>query len=286
MAFYTGFVDDSGSEGAAHRQMLLKIKELAEANGWATLRYLNPSGATDTRELILKGIGLSGDQEIYIGFRSYQDPTSDYYNLSVAGFIGYVSGNTFVTQPGFRESGVPAYKTRIDYWLAVNAQRIAFGLKVGTPVYESGYAGYFLPYATPGQWPYPLVVAGMLNGASATRYSETSHSMPYKGNRVNFALRNTDGTWLTPYAHPWWDPVFGGATAALRETGTVYPLMPITLSSADLVDKYGDLDGISFVPGFGNAVENTITDENSVVHTVIQDVGRTGFNDYYALRNA
>src|SRR5699024_1968933 len=77
MAHKIGYVDDAGSEGLAHWQMLLEIKTLAEANGWTTLRYLDPSGDGDKRELILKGEGLSGDQEIYIGLRAYQSESSD-----------------------------------------------------------------------------------------------------------------------------------------------------------------------------------------------------------------
>jgi len=103
MASDIGYVDSKGSEGVAHWQMLLKIKTFAEANGWTTLRYVNPTPYTDStviRELILLGGGLSGTQSIYIGFRAYQSQTADYYNLSVAGFTGYVAGNAFTSQPG------------------------------------------------------------------------------------------------------------------------------------------------------------------------------------------
>lgn len=167
MASDVGFVTDGGSEGLAHWQMLLKIKTFAEAHGWTTLRYLNPTDGSP-RELILLGTGLDGTKQIYIGFRTYHNVGADYYNLSVAGFTGYVSANSFVTQPGYIESGIPAHNARIDYWLAVNDQRITFGLKVGTPVYEAGYAGFFFPYATPSQYPYPLVIGGMLNGVPTT----------------------------------------------------------------------------------------------------------------------
>lgn len=280
MAYETGFVDNTGTEGVAHWQMLLKIKTLAEANGWTTLRYLNPTPYTDStviRELILQGAGLSGDQQIFIGFRAYQDQTADYYNLSVAGFTGYVSGNAFTAQPGYFESGVPAHNNRIDYWLAVNAQRIAFGLKVGTPVYEHGYAGYFLPYATPSQYPYPLVVGGMLSGVPGTRFSDTSHSMPYKGNRANFKARFVDGTWKQILSQPWANTYL----SALRDTAGGYTLIPVALY--DTSNVYGELDGIYQISGFNNAVENTLT-IGGVPYVVVQDVGRTGFSDYIALR--
>ena len=277
MAYEIGFVDNTGSEGLAHWQMLLKIKTFAEANGWTTLRYLNPTDGSN-RELIMQGAGLSGTEEIFIGFRSYHSVASDYYNLSVAGFTGYVAGNAFVNQPGYVESGVPAHNNRIDYWLAANAQRIALGMKVGTPVYESAYVGKCLPYATPGQYPYPLVVAGMLNGTPATRFSDNSHSIAYKGNRDNLQLRWMDGTWVKPRAVAW----DNGYATALRDTTTGYALLPVVLYAAN-ANVYGELDGIYAISGFNNAVENTLV-LGGVTYVVMQDVGRNGFADYYALR--
>jgi hypothetical protein len=46
---------------------------------------------------------------------------------------------------------------------------------------------------------------------------------------------------------------------------------------------FGALDGIYFITGFDNTVENTVT-INGVTYVVIQDVWRTGFPDYYAIR--
>lgn len=284
MAYEIGYVDNAGSEGVAHWQMLLRIKALAEANGWTTMRYLSPTPYTDPtvmRELILRGVGLSGTDEIYIGFRAYQSQAADFYNLSVAGFTGYVAGNAFTAQPGYFESGIPAHNNRIDYWLAVNAQRIALAMKVGTPVYEHAYVGQFLPYATPSQYPYPLVVGGMLNGIPATRFSDTSHSMPYKGNRENFKLRFVDGMYRKPESWPWNNDKLAGSTQ-LRDTDASYPLLPITLNDSS-PNIYGELDGIHYISGFNNAVENTLT-IGGKLYVVMQDVARTGFTDYYAMR--
>lgn len=299
MAYQTGYVDDTGSEGIAHHQLLLTIKALAEANGWTTLRY---DDTLAKRELILQSAGTSGTDDIYVGFRTYDDAGADVYNLSVAGFTGYVAGNSFDTQPGYMESGIPGHNQRIDYWITANANRLAFALKVGTPVYESGFVGLFLPYATPGQYPYPLLVAGMLDGIPLTRFSDTSHSMPWKGNRANLRMRFVDGSWLQPKAWPWTNSYLAGTTQ-LRDNGGQYGLEPVTL--CDDANTYGEAGvDIHFVSGFNNTVESVvqiggttvdptglttnqlidaIAAAGGVPHLVVQDVGRTGFTDYYAL---
>lgn len=284
----SGFVDNTGTEGLAHWQMLLAIKTFAEANGWTTLRYLNPTDGSN-RELILQGVGLSGDQQIFIGFRSYHSVSADYYNLSVAGFTGYVPANAFTAQPGYRESGLCAHNLRIDYWLNVNAQRIAFALKVGTPVYEVGYAGKYFPYATPDQYPYPLAVIGTLNGVPATRYSDTSagHSCGVKGNLPQGAIRDVGGNWQQFSCMPYTADLNNGA-AIRRDTGGYYNAQKCVLFGGTAANPggtgnvWGELDGVRYIPGFNNVVENTaVIGGNSNV--VIQDVFRTGIGDYFLL---
>lgn len=269
-----GFVDNSGGT-LAHYKMLEKIRDLAVASGfWEVMRY---DTSIANRELILKGEGYTGTEEIYIGVRTYQDASADYYNLCVATFTGYVSGNSFDNQPSARLSGVPAHNQRIDYWLTVNPQRIACCMKVGTPVYEHFYIGKFFPYARPSQYPYPMICGGMLNGATATRFSDASHSIPYKGNRANLGMRFNTGVYLQPETHPWNNSFLTGTTQ-LRDTNNSYPLLPVILNDAN--GTYGELDGIRYVSGFNNVVESTCGND----WVVFQDVSRTGFTDYIALK--
>ncbi len=277
MPHQIGFVDNSGGV-LAHYKMLQTIRDFASANGWTVLRY---NTAPANRELILKGVGYTGVEEIFVGFRTYQSEPADYYNLVAAAFTGYVAGNTFDTQPGAMLSGVPAHNNRIDYWLTLNPQRIAMAMKVGTPVYESCYVGKFLPYARPSQYPYPVIAAGMLNGTPATRFSDTSHSIPYKGARASMRMRFNDGAWRQPECYPWNNAYVAGATTQQRDTGGHYPLNAVVLSDANGI--YGELDGVRHISGFNNAVENTLLVDGKT-WVVIQDVGRNGFNDYYALR--
>jgi len=284
-----GYVTNtSGSWLWAHRNMLEQIEALVTAagEGWTTLLY--DTSGTD-HYLILKGEGLTGAEEIYVGFQTYHSTTADYYNLSAMCCTGYVAENTWATQPNAFYSGVPANNNRIDYWLSWNAQRIVLAMKVDTPVYESAYVGKFLPYARPSQFPYPIVCGGMLSGNAATRSSDTSQSMPYKGNRANFKMRTIQGTWYQAHTMPWGDiwTMCGNNSSwtntALRDTGGYYHLTPVELYTPG-EDLWGALDGIFHVSGFNNSSENYIEADDGYTYVIIQDVYRTGFTDYYAMR--
>lgn len=269
-----GFVDNSAQ--LAHKAMLAKIHSFASANGWVVLRYEAPSSGD--HQLILKGSGFSGAEEIFVGFRTYESSIDDYYNLLAGTFLGYSPSNSFDTQPGAMLSGVPCHNQRVDYWLTLNPQRIALAMKVGTPVYESAYVGKFSPYARPGQYPYPVVCGGMLNGAAPTRFSNSSHSMYPKGNRDNLLLRSPGGL-VKPYSIPWGAPF----PQPLRDTNGHYPLMPVEMYHETQGGVFGVLDGIYHISGFNNTVESTLV-VGSETYVVMQDVGRTGFVDYYAMR--
>lgn len=298
MAHEISYVDDTGSEGLAHWQMLLAIKTLAEANGWTTLRYLTPDGDGDKRELILLGVGLSGTEEIFIGLRCYQDPAQDYYNMTVAGFTGYVDANAFDAQPGYMERGICAHNRRIDYWLAVNAQRIVLGLKIGSPaVYEIGYAGKYYPYATPSQYPYPLAVCGTLPSATpATRYSDTSsnHGTGCRGYDSNSSsntgrgyLRDIMGNWITFRCLPW-TADYNNSPDVRRDTGGYYLALKAVMMTGDANNPggsgnvWGELDGVRYLSGFNNVSENTALIDGKP-NVMLGDVYHTGIGDYFLL---
>ena len=267
----------------AHLEFIDLIKaQLTGASDsvWTVLRY---DVSTDNHELILMGEGLTGSEQIYVGYRSYQSSTSDYYNIQCATMTGYVAGNTFATQPGIAISSICAHNQTIDYWLVWNAQRIMFALKVGTPVYEFAYNGKFTQYARPSQYPYPVASIGTLDGSPVTRYSDTSTAhtigaMTGSTLRNQMRIRRHDGAWLQVRTYPYCINIIASQS---RDTEGFYPLMPIELLESG-VATYGCLDGVFFVSGFNNIVENTIT-IGGTVYVIIQDVFRTGFSNYMAI---
>lgn len=223
----------------------------------------------------LKAPGLTGLDPVYINFQIYDRPTNDFFNLAMTGTTGFVGAADFDNQPGARAAlALPLWEQPITYWLQGNGQRLTISCKVDT-VYMSCYLGKIMTYGTPGQFPYPLLLAAPLSTASATRYSDAAVALPYKGNRGQMVLRKTDGVWVAPFAWPYSNPV------TFRTVNGAYPSLPIVLY--DALNTYGFLDGLSHISGFGNAVENTLT-LGAEEHIVLQDGPRNGISDFYTQR--
>lgn len=283
MTVITGYVDDSNK--LAHLALIDVIKAQAVIDGWTLKR--DKEG-----EIILE------QDDFYIGFKTYESTVADWYNIKCAVMTGYVSANSFETQPNVRISAVCGHNQRIDYWININNRRITGALKVGTPVYESFYVGGFLPYALPTQYPYPVACIGTLVGDAESRYSTAvgvNHQFGYGGHnlssnnpdgREQLAIRLNTGVWQKVYTHPWHNRNVGNVLNVTptsqsnynRPRDGKYPLMPIILFDDN--GLYGELDGVYYVSGFDNIVENTIDGGNYIV---IQNVSATHYNSYFAL---
>lgn len=234
-------------------------------------------------ELIVKGPGAAGQDQVFVGLQRYALSTSDWFNWRMRTFIGYVPDNTFASQPGAgTERAVALWDQSIPYWFVANGRRFVAAAKVST-VYEAMHGGLILPYATPAQYPYPVLIGGTLGSASSTRWSDTSagHSV-FAYAPGTLALRNVVGTQIAPDI---W-PSSPGASATLYNyrpaPGDSYPLFPIELQDGG-PNRYGYLDGVYFVPGFAAAVEDVVQ-IGGINHVMLLNVFRTGVRDFWALR--
>ena len=240
---------------------------------WSVLRWEPGPPA----ELVLQGHGLAGTDQINVGIRSVAG--ADYGNWELRGYVAWNPALPFNSQ--YKQSG--AYyamlmTSAMPYWIVANGRRIVMVAKTSTH-YEMMYLGLFLPYATPAQYQYPLLVAGSYN--QSMRYSETP------SNRSSFtkALR-VDG--YTNYSINYYTPAGDWKKANIwpYDIGDMrecpdgsYPLLPV------IMDGLGEIDGVYVVPGYKNASENTIT-VDGVNYLVVQNVNRTGYNDYSAVKLA
>lgn len=258
--------------------------KLPVAERWTV--NVNDTDGNGERTVLFQAPGLSGTEQIFTGIYSYKSVSSDYYNVAVGGHTGYVPGNSFSAQPGYSGAyGVPLWNQAIPYWFVGNGQRAIVFAKIES-VYTSFYIGKFLPYATPTQYPYPLFIGGMLTSASGTRYDNTSYTSWFMGNRANARMRFVDGNWRSPEIFPY------QSSFTLRNTNSdsnvasgYYGLHSLILSEnvTGYVNTYGELDGVYFISGYNNAVENTVIIDG-VTYVVLRDAYRTGFVAYIALR--
>lgn len=305
MSYYTGTV-------ANYKLFLDKVIECAVLNDWEIIEDFRNDNTKN--HIILKGIGDDENQEIYVGFQHYGDPLNDNYGMTLMGFIGYQNGNSFYAQPGnipYVDPGnhptVPLWNSDIQYWICINKRRITFVAKVSTN-YFAGYLGYILPYASVGQYPYPLYIGG--TNRYRSRYDDTSANnshfvIPYvQGGR----LRSVDGIWknfalnsqqqydyasIFPYSeHLRYG--YSGGWFNIRKTpnsgGDLFPLQPVLLwEGLSLLNHrgniFGQFDGIYHCAGLDNAVENIITIDGQD-YLVVQNVFRNTPRDFWALKLA
>ncbi len=282
MAFETGTADDYIDLLDKLRLFLTTDTDLVAADQeWEELEW---GGAVAGTELYLRGPGLADQDNIFVGLRAYANPGADRFNLACRPFLGYLAEATWATQPGAGpERGVTCWDQSMPYWFAANGRRFLAGYRVST-VDQILHGGLITPYATPDQYPLPLMVAGTMPAANQWRWSDTNGDhrfFTHGGSAALRPLRFVEGTYLTDlatYPH--------SLSGPFRETyGDHYPLLPIVFSRSTGPATLGEIDGLFWIPGFAQASGNTFTIEGDD-YIVFQNVFRTGINDYLAMRLA
>ena len=134
---------------------------LSAPERWTELRYVT----SGPHELILQGPG-SGTDEIIVGIKTIEDGVGDYQNWKLGGFTGYLGGAPFEAQPGYSgEAPGPVHFTlwnsSIPYWFIADGRRVIVVAKISTS-YMWCHLGFLNTYASPGQYPYPLLIGGNL----------------------------------------------------------------------------------------------------------------------------
>jgi hypothetical protein len=307
-----------------YQDLLDKLVTFATAHGWAIME--DQRATAGLRHIILKGTGLSGTDAIYVGVRKYENVPADIFGWMLNGFTGYVNGLSFYNQPGglpfdatagWNTPGISLWNSEIPYWFFVTGRRIIMVAKIST-VYVALYLGFILPYGTPGQWPYPLCVAGSMNGNQfVSRFSTTSafHTVPFipfapdnTNGRSCLALRLSDGSWRRisfgatnqQYQHNGVWPYssyfvatdgmngFYNMRAALDDSYVLHPTlihMGSNTTEAQVKGILGEFDGVFHVPGLGNAAEDVIT-IGADNFRVFQNIFRNDLINYFCVKEA
>lgn len=188
MAFTSGTATD-------YLDLLNRLKQfvtqdmLPAGERWSVLRWVPGPPA----ELVLRGPGLAGTDQINVGILS--EAGADYGNWKLRGFVGWNPAQTFDGQ--YNPSGTfyaLLMASAMPYWIVANGRRIVMVAKTGT-YYEMMHLGLFLPYATPGQYPYPLLVGGTYNGSTRWSNSYTYRNHLPKSQGYSGAFYAPTGVW-------------------------------------------------------------------------------------------
>jgi len=118
------------------------------------------------REVILRGPGSAGADEIYIGILQVRDTGSNSFNWHIAGMTGFNTLLAYEDQPGFSytspqeiASFVPLSSGSIECWFHVHPRYLIGVCRIST-TYQNFFAGFLNQYATPTDFPYPLYISG------------------------------------------------------------------------------------------------------------------------------
>lgn len=256
-----------------------------------------------TEHWILRGQGLAGADEIYIGARISENILSPYFNWAIYGFTAWDSGLTFFDQPGispttrFISNDAPQ-----EYWIFATGRYVYITAKQTTD-YTNCAMGLHLPYGVPSEYPYPLFIMG---GSSAARHytsTDIRHRQCFDPGEDAAWLRTPGGTWklfenyhssqastnnIFPYG-----PGGQGYTSYRRYfadapdgTYELYPLIFLESESGfsdPPGNAFGEIQDVFMVSGSNNSAESTIT-VGGDTYLVFQNVFRTTFPDFYCIK--
>lgn len=257
-----------------------KIKEflttgLGDGN-WRVLRENNHAVEYDAP-------GLSGKEHIYLSIEPVADAAKDHYYFALRGSIAFIEGNPIYGQPSVVTAYTPLINAPMNYWISANGQRAIVVVRVAS-VYMLMYLGKFLPYATPSQYPYPVIVSGMTLTKNY-RYSsnELSHIMRplyscgylYTPNNISLIIKTYNSREFTMPS-----TAYRNFEKPVNNDNPL--LIPAVMINNTIKDTFGELDGLFWVSGFGVKSEDILID-NGKKYLVFQNAYRVDFNNFCAM---
>lgn len=283
------------------------------SRNWTKLKDSVETGCD--RNLYYQAPGLAGADTIFVNTHARHDAGADIYNIGMSGATGYNAAMPFSVQPGSSLfTYMLGWNTAIPYWF-IGSGRVCKIIAKISGVYQSAYMGFLIPHGSPSEWQYPLFVGAMTSDPTF-RWSSVSPQYkafwnPAVSQNINPVQGQGSGAYMCAPGRSW--IAFGnydtGQEASGPTTGSLiwpygtqfeqvgpifgmtdeYTLTPLTLHSTDLGGaNWGEFDGVYFISGYNNAVENIVT-IGGVDYLVVQNAFRssgpvlsTTYSNHYA----
>jgi hypothetical protein len=161
MAFATGVASNHSDLYAKLLDFLQNNPTLVAAGQNWSVAWSAPGGAANMTDIVLRGPGLSDQDQVLVGLRRFEDVSTDSYVIYMRGMSGVLPNATSYLEHINVSKAVGMYgdKDPITYWFVANGRRFIVVVKIST-VFEAMYGGLFLPYSLPLSYPYPMFIGG------------------------------------------------------------------------------------------------------------------------------
>ncbi|MDR1037357.1 MAG: hypothetical protein LBT40_12560 [Deltaproteobacteria bacterium] len=155
-------------------------------NGWDTLDQGQTSTASSAVKAIqLRGTDVSGQGNIYVHMMYMENTLQDLYSFGLEGSAGWLPDSDVMSYGrnpmSVSSIYVPLHRNPIEYWLTASPRRF-MGAFRHNDRWGSMYCGFILPYGMPGQWAYPLWIAG--NNLTTQDYKVNTGGCPWGASSV------------------------------------------------------------------------------------------------------
>jgi hypothetical protein len=244
-----------------------------------------------------------GTEEIYCGIRLTETPASQIFDFVMRGFTGFSEGSDFDSQPGASAAiYTPFWNFDIGYWIAFNSRRYVVSANV-SGTYQSLYNGFFLAYASPEEYPYPMAIIGGDDVVRAYNSSDAGFHGIHISTR-NIQCRTLSGTWLdgfdteigTDNCQRWPHSTTAYSNLTFWSNNEDFDnfdkqLFPIVIidgkATPSILNRstLGELQGCRAVTGFNNSSESVLA-ISGTDHIVFEDIFRQSREDFWALEMA
>ncbi|MEO0828842.1 MAG: hypothetical protein AAFY03_00075 [Pseudomonadota bacterium] len=199
-AYSTGTATD-------HADLYAKLKTFLTTNSTLTAASENWTQVWSSgNDVVLRGPGLSSSDQIYIGLSLDTALPA----LWLRGLTGTLVTATDISG---HQNPSPAVAMYLDtapmtYWFVVNGRRFMVVVKIST-VFEACYAGFFLPYAPPTTYGYPMFVGASRGNVQTDVQTWRSQSpghthfvSPYTS-FYGYGVNNESSAWMIDPTGQW-----------------------------------------------------------------------------------
>lgn len=253
----------------------------------------------------LKGLGLSGTDEIYVNLRPFIDTDNGRYSIAYRGAMGHVVTETMANQPSSsNEVVMPAWSSTTPYWFYANGRRFIPVWKAST-VYLTGYFGWILPFGLPAEYPRPLLIAGNYNSTSITHdtnlgeyrgffdpgYQTCYLNLPqnqwlnvfnyYSQGTPSESVATVDNMW--PWGGRLTNFMFGLIREGLDGVSRM-PIQGVIHGSSYGGGTYGALDGVFQIQGFNGVSPEHTYSEGGDTYKIFNNIFRLETDDFVAIK--